>query len=232
MTLRESILLVDHSRTTLVFEESILRRRDAVIMTAVAGSEGLSKARDAQPGLIIFGYDLFDMAAPEFCTAIRSDEKTAEIALLLICDREANHERDACLSAGANDVVFRPLQRAELDQKVETLTRIPVRRSLRTIAKIEVSLERGGRFILGRTSNISAGGMLLELERTLPQDTRGVVHFYLPGDPVPLNLDVEIRRGDIAGSAARYGLEFIDMSDLDRMRVEQYVYRLRSRDTI
>lgn len=232
MTVRERILLVDHSRSALVFEESVLRRRDALIITALAGSEGLVKAQDAQPRLIIFGFDLFDMTAPEFCEAIRRDERTSEISLLMICDPDAHEHRDLCLSAGANDVAYRPLQRADLDQKVEALTRIPVRRQLRTIAKLEVSLERSGRFLLGRTTNISAGGMLLELERSLPHDTQGIVHFYLPGDPVPLDLHVEIRRSDLSGSTARYGLEFVDMSDHDRARVEHYVFRLRSRDAI
>ena len=39
------ILLVDHSRGALLFQETILRRRDMLIMTALAGSEGLAKAR-------------------------------------------------------------------------------------------------------------------------------------------------------------------------------------------
>ena len=65
------ILIVDHSRRALLFQESILRRRDAVISTALAGSEGLEKAREERPQLIMFGFDLFDMSAPEFCREMR-----------------------------------------------------------------------------------------------------------------------------------------------------------------
>ena len=42
------ILLVDHSRGALLFQETILRRRDMVIMTALAGSDGLEKALTPQ----------------------------------------------------------------------------------------------------------------------------------------------------------------------------------------
>src|SRR6185436_19345526 len=102
------ILLVDHSRGALLFQETILRRRDMLIMTALAGSEGLVKARMEKPHLIIFGYDLFDMTAPEFCRDIRSHDDTRAISLLLVAERDAPNHGDLCLSAGCNDVIFRP----------------------------------------------------------------------------------------------------------------------------
>jgi DNA-binding response OmpR family regulator len=181
------ILLVDHSRGSLAFQETILRRRVGVqVSTSVAGSEGLKRAKADLPHLIIFGFDLFDMSAPEFCREIREDDTTRGISLLLVCDRETPEHGELCLSAGCNDVIYRPLQRHEFDGKVERLTKIPVRRQLRTITKIEVSLEKSGRFVLGRSLNISATGMLLEVDRVLPGDEPIRLHFYLPGDPRPL----------------------------------------------
>jgi response regulator RpfG family c-di-GMP phosphodiesterase len=226
------ILLVDHSRGALLFQETILRRRDMAIMTALAGSEGLVKARMEHPNLIIFGYDLFDMTAPEFCRDIRTHDETRGISLLLVCDRDAPDHGDLCLSAGCNDVIFRPLHKPELDQKVERLTRIPVRRQLRTITKIEVSLEKNGQFILGRSMNISSNGMLIEVERILPQDGPVRVHFYLPADPKPLQLMAEILRAEFTGAMAKYGMRFLTPTEDDRERISRYVHRLRSRETI
>ncbi len=226
-----SILLVDHSRGALLFQETILRRRDMQIMTALAGSEGLTKARMEKPNLIIFGYDLFDMSAPEFCREIRADEVTRPISLLLVCDRNSNHG-DLCLSAGCNDVIFRPLQKPELDSKVERLTRIPVRRQLRTITKIEISLEKNGRFVLGRSVNISSSGILIEVDRMLPQEGPVRLHFYLPADPKPLQVAAEILRAEFSGSMPRYGMKFLETTEEDRERITRYVYRLRSRETI
>src|SRR5947208_12368336 len=90
------ILLVDHSRGALLFQETILRRRVAVISTALAGSEGLQKAREEQPQLIMFGYDLFDMSAPEFCQQIRTEERTHSIPHLLVCERTRAAHEDLC----------------------------------------------------------------------------------------------------------------------------------------
>ncbi len=165
------ILLVDHSRGSLMFQETILRRRETIIITALSGSEALLKARDEQPQLVIFSFDLFDMTAPEFCREIRSDSVTRGISLLLVSERETDHP-DLCLAAGCNDVIYRPLQRIELDGKVQKLTSIPVRRELRTITKIEVSLEKNGRFYLGRSVNVSSTGMLIEVDRVLQRVRR------------------------------------------------------------
>lgn len=226
------ILLVDHSRGAILFQETILRRRDMQILTALAGSEGLAKARMERPNLIIFGYDLFDMAAPEFCREIRADDATKAISLLLVCDRNAPDHGDLTLSAGCNDVIFRPLQKPELDEKVERLTRIPVRRQLRTITKIEISLEQAGRFVLGRSVNISSNGILIEVQRVLPQDGPMRLHFYLPGDPKPLQLMAEVLRAEFAGAMAKYGMRFLDPTAEDRERISRFVHRLRSREAI
>lgn len=226
------ILLVDHSRGALLFQETILRRRDMLIMTALAGSEGLVKARSERPNLIIFGYDLFDMSAPEFCREIRSDEITRAISLLLVCDRDHAEHGDLCLSAGCNEVIFRPLQKPELDQKVERLTSIPVRRQLRTITKIEVSMEKNGRFVLGRSVNISSTGMLIEVDRMLPQEGPVRLHFYLPADPKPLQILAEVLRAEFSGTISKYGMRFLEPTPEDRDRISRYVHRLRSREAI
>lgn len=226
------ILLVDHSRGALLFQETILRRRDMLIMTALAGSEGLIKARAEKPNLIIFAYDLFDMTAPEFCREIRSHDITRAISLLLVCDREHHEHGDLCLSAGCNDVIFRPLHKPELDEKVERLTSIPVRRQLRTITKIEVSLEKNGRFVLGRSINISSTGMLIEVDRMLPQEGPMRLHFYLPADPKPLQVMAEVLRAEFSGSMSKYGMRFVDPTEEDRERISRFVHRLRSREAI
>lgn len=226
------ILLVDQSRGALLFQETILRRRDMQITTALAGSEGLLKARTEKPNLIIFGYDLFDMSAPEFCREIRDQEETRAISLLLVCDRSNVEHGDLCLSAGCNDVIFRPLQKPELDEKVERLTSIPVRRQLRTITKIEVSLEKDGRFLLGRSINISSNGMLIEVDRMLPQEGPVRLHFYLPGDPKPLQIMADVLRAEFSGSMSKYGMKFIDPTEEERERISRFVHRLRSRESI
>jgi CheY-like chemotaxis protein len=226
------ILLVDHSRGALLFQETILRRREATISTALAGTEGLQKAREELPQLIMFAFDLFDMSAPEFCREIRSDQRTRSISLLLVCERESAQHEELCLAAGCNDVIYRPLQRHDLDAKINRLTSIPTRRDLRTLTRIEVSLEKNGRFLIGRSLNISATGMLLELDRVLPGEGKLRLHFYLPGEPKAMQIEAEVLRAEFVGTMAKYGLHFVEVNGEERERIEKFVRRLRSRELI
>lgn len=226
------ILLVDHSRGALLFQESILRRRRATITTALAGTEALKIAQEELPHLILFAYDLFDMSGPEFCKSIRDDERTRGISLLFVCDRGNDDQCEMCLDAGCNDVIFRPLERHELDAKIAKLTTIPARRQLRTLTRIEVSLENSGRFVLGRSLNISSNGMLIESERVLPGEGRLRLKFYLPGETVPVEVMAEVLRSEFAGTTARYGVRFMDLDRNAQEQIERYVQRLRSRELI
>jgi CheY-like chemotaxis protein len=226
------ILLVDHSSGSLLFHETLLRRRQATIATAMAGTEAVEKAKREQPNLIMFGYDLFDMSGPEFCRAIRRDEATRMIALLFVGERSHEAHGDLCLEAGCNDVIFRPLQRQDLDDKIERLTAIPSRKQLRTLTRVEVALENAGRVVVGRSLNVSTTGMLLETEHMLPGDARLHVQFYLPGESRPLQVHVEILRSEFAGTMARYGVRFLDLQAEAEMQIDRYVQRLRSRELI
>ncbi|MGH9424154.1 MAG: PilZ domain-containing protein [Thermoanaerobaculia bacterium] len=226
------ILLVDHSRGSLLFQESILRRRDATIVTALTGTNGIEVARSDRPQLIMFAFDLFDRTAPEFCREIRGDASTRGVSLLLVCERDCPEHADLCLSAGCNDVIYRPLQRHELDIKIVKLTSIPSRRELRTLTRIEVSVEKNGRFIIGRSINISASGMYLEVDRVLPGDGVLRLHFYLPGDAKPLQLECDVLRAEFTGGTGKYGVRFIAAGAQERERIERFVQRLRSRELL
>jgi c-di-GMP-binding flagellar brake protein YcgR len=93
-------------------------------------------------------------------------------------------------------------------------------------------MEKNGRFVLGRSMNISATGMLLEVDRVLTTEGVVRVQFYLPGDPKALQADAEILRAEFSGTMARYGLRFINLPADEKERIEHFVNRIRSRELI
>ena len=80
--------------------------------------------------------------------------------------------------------------------------------------------------------NISANGMLLEVDRVLPGEGRVRLHFFLPGDARPLQIEGEVLRAEFAGAMAKYGVRFVDTGDGDRERIDQFVHRLRARELL
>lgn len=225
-----SILLVDHSRVSLMFQETVLRRKESRVLSAMSGSEAWDAIQIEHPDLVIFGYDLQDMTGPELCRQVRLTPDTKKTSLLFVTDRKGEHHADLCLSAGCNDILYRPFHWRELDSKVEKLTSIPVRRDLRTLTKLEVSLHEQGLFVLGHSVNVSSSGMLVQVEHMLPPEASVKVNFYLPGDLIPVTLAATVVRAEFNGGSPRYGLQFADINGSIRERIERYVQKVRARD--
>ena len=74
--------------------------------------------------------------------------------------------------------------------------------------------------------------MLIEVDRMLPQDGPVRLHFYLPGDPRPVQIMAQVLRAEFSGALSKYGLRFVDPSDSDRERISRFVHRIRARETI
>lgn len=224
------ILLVDSGGGGLLFSESVLQRKRHTVEVVRSGAEAMLCARRDQPRLVIFGYQLGDMTAPELCRQIRDDTNLRAISLLFVADHAEEAEVDLCMAAGCNDIIFRPIKANELDEKVHRLTSIPARRELRTLTKIEVSVENRGYYVLGHSHNISSSGMLVEADHVFPPEAKVRLHFYLSGEVAPIRAESRVVRAQFAGGMPRYGMEFVNLTSEDRERINRYVHRLRARE--
>ncbi len=74
--------------------------------------------------------------------------------------------------------------------------------------------------------------MLLEVDRVLPGEGKLRLHFYLPGDPKPLQMECDVLRAEFTGGTAKYGVSFSAANDEERERIERFVRRLRSRELL
>jgi len=227
--LTASILLIDHSGSALSYQETPLRRKQGLLSSATSGEEALKRIREERPSLVIFPFDLFDMTAPDLCREIRGDPDVRQTSLLFISDPDSEREIDLCMAAGCNEVILRPFTSVELEQKIASLTAIPVRRELRILTRIDISVEKNGVFVLGHSLNICLTGMLVETDHLFPLHSVIRAHFYIPGDPSPLQLEARIMRSEFTG-LHRYGVHFREVSSADRERLEFFVKRMISRE--
>jgi hypothetical protein len=87
-------------------------------------------------------------------------------------------------------------------------------------SKVRVGLEvlanvvpEGGFPLLGKTSNVSSSGMLLEVSAALDIGTKLRVELFVPGKATKLQVDGEIiRQGNARGERHEYGVRFVDLS--------------------
>ncbi|MGH9458047.1 MAG: PilZ domain-containing protein [Thermoanaerobaculia bacterium] len=215
------LLLANRSSGKLLFDRMLLYREGRTLRLATRGTEAWRLAREILPHLIVIGYDLDDLTAPEFCRLVRGHEATRRSSILLLCDAEEGEAGEMCRAAGCNDVAFRPVHPAHFEEKVARLLSVPPRASVETLTRVEML--DAGTTVTGRTVNISSSGMLLQLDRVLPPEASLMVQFYLESGAVPIRTRSEVVRAEFTGGSPRYGLRFVDIEPVQRMRIDSFV---------
>ena len=99
------------------------------VLTATNGREGLTKAQTEIPDLIVSDWLMPDMDGVQLCEALKNDERTSHVPLILLTSRSSNESKVEGLGAGADDYVTKPFNLDVLLSRVRNL--IQSRRMLR-----------------------------------------------------------------------------------------------------
>jgi len=117
MPARKKILLIDDSDITLGVEKHILRSSYDII-TAKDGEEGLRKARDEKPDLILCDVVMRNLDGFETCRRLRADPLTKAVPIILVTSQSSESMMVNGYESGCSDYVTKPIQPVELLEKV------------------------------------------------------------------------------------------------------------------
>ena len=115
---RKKILLVDDSSTILMMEKFILRNGPYELLTATNGEEGVLKAAEHMPDLILLDVIMPKMGGFEACRLLRSTRATSEIPIIMVTTRGEAANVEAGWANGCTDYVTKPINAIELLAKV------------------------------------------------------------------------------------------------------------------
>lgn len=115
------ILLVDDDEELLAALELKLRKEGYQIETAPDGEAALVKIRASLPDLIILDVNMPRMNGMDVCRALRSDDKTRDLAIIMLTARDDEVDRILGLEFGADDYVTKPYNPRELILRVKGL---------------------------------------------------------------------------------------------------------------
>ena len=115
---RKKILLVDDSSTILMMEKFILRNGPYEILTATNGEEGVLKAAEQMPDLILLDVIMPKMGGFEACRLIRNSDETKSIPIIMVTTRGEAANVEAGWANGCTDYVTKPINSIELLAKV------------------------------------------------------------------------------------------------------------------
>jgi len=119
--MKKKILLVDDSNTVLMMEKMILAKGPYEIITARDGVEGVAKAKSETPDVILLDVMMPNMNGLDACVAIRADETTAHIPIVMVTTRGEEHNIETAFRNGCTDYVTKPINGVELLVKLQNI---------------------------------------------------------------------------------------------------------------
>ncbi len=144
----KSVLVIDDSPTVRRLAELVLSQHDYTVYTAEDGDEGLERARQVLPSVILVDFVMPKMNGYKFCRLIRTEDSLKDIPLILISSKGEDVGQTFEERFGVLHYFQKPFEPEELIEKLE-----------------EVLAERGGEEDQEEIleAEVAAGGMVADL---------------------------------------------------------------------
>ena len=118
----ETVLVVDDDPVMRAFLDRAVGAEYEVV-TAEDGSEALDRVREGGIDLVVADLKMPGLDGFAFTEALRSDEATVRLPLLILSGSDKSEDRVRCLRLGADDFVAKPFNPEELMARLANLFR-------------------------------------------------------------------------------------------------------------
>lgn len=115
-----TILLIDDDRALTEMLSELLQTEGYKCIVADSGSEGLVKAREAQPDIVIL--DVM-MPGDDGIATLRKLRQTSDVAVIMLTAMGEEDDRVLGLEAGADDYLAKPFATRELVLRIQAILR-------------------------------------------------------------------------------------------------------------
>jgi putative two-component system response regulator len=127
------IVLADSEQATVKQLGRALKNFDYDYQVATYGSETIQTVKTYDPDLILLGTLLVDMDGVEVCKRLKGDPSTQHIPIIIMTSLSDKKTREKAISAGANDLLIKPVDRLELLVRTKNLLKVKeIEASLKT----------------------------------------------------------------------------------------------------
>ena len=115
------VLVVDDDPVIVRLLEVNFEMEGFTVVTAVDGMDGVERARAEQPDVVVSDVMMPKLNGLELCVALKSDESTKQIPVILLSAKAQAADIRAGLDAGADDYVTKPFEPLDLIDRVNKL---------------------------------------------------------------------------------------------------------------
>lgn len=116
-----TVLVVDDSATERLFLTDILRKNGYDVLNASSGEEGVAKAKNGRPDLILMDVVMPGLNGFQATRMLSRDEDTKSIPVIMCTTKGQETDRIWGLRQGAVDYLVKPIVADELIAKIKAL---------------------------------------------------------------------------------------------------------------
>lgn len=117
----KKILLVDDSETILQMEQMLLQNEPYELVVAKDGVEGVAKALEFHPDLILMDVVMPRMDGFEAVRQLRDNRKTCAVPIVMVTTQSEADSMEVGYVNGCSDYIVKPIDGLELITKVKNL---------------------------------------------------------------------------------------------------------------
>lgn len=118
---KTTILIVDDEIVSRYTIEALLESDDYTLLFAENGSQAIEKAETMTPDLMLLDVMMPGMNGFAVCRKIRANPRLKELPIVMVTAWDDPTGKQRCIEVGANEVICKPFDRADLHSKVQNL---------------------------------------------------------------------------------------------------------------
>jgi DNA-binding response OmpR family regulator len=115
------LVVADDDPDILRLLERRLSRRGYEVVTAADGMAALEAVRRTTPDAVVIDRVMPAMSGEEVCAALKADDRTAAIPVVLLSAQASEREIVEGFGVGADDYLTKPFDLEELDERLRRL---------------------------------------------------------------------------------------------------------------
>jgi two-component system cell cycle response regulator DivK len=113
------VLYIEDNMDNMTLVQRVLEVEGYEVIGAINGTEGLTKARQIGPDLVITDINLPDIDGYEITETLKKDAKTAHIPIIAMTANVMKKDRDQINQVGCDGYIAKPIDIDVLPEQVE-----------------------------------------------------------------------------------------------------------------
>lgn len=115
------VLIVDDSPTEVHILSKLLDKEGYQVVVAVNGEEGIAKAKQEIPDLILMDVVMPGLNGFQATRKIHRNASTKHIPIIIVTTKDQDTDREWGMRQGASDYLVKPIDTTELAEKLKNL---------------------------------------------------------------------------------------------------------------